>query len=82
MNILTGSRAELLVHMASHMDVNAIVYCGSDDQEIRTISELSSENVKRTVFYKKSDWLRETNQSPYFIEKTQEIKTTWHPVKI
>ncbi len=81
-NILTGSREELLTHMASHMDVNAIVYCGSDEQEMRTISELASENVKRTVFYKKSDWLPETNESPYFIEKTQEIKTTWHPVKI
>jgi acyl-CoA reductase-like NAD-dependent aldehyde dehydrogenase len=81
-NILTGSREELLTHMASHMDVNAIVYCGSDEQEMRTISELASENVKRTVFYKNSDWLPETNESPYFIEKTQEIKTTWHPVKI
>ena len=81
-NILTGGRKELLTHMASHMDVNAIVYCGSDEQEMRRISELASENVKRTVFYKKSDWLPETNESPYFIEKTQEIKTTWHPVKI
>ena len=81
-NILTGGRKELLTHMASHMDVNAIVYCGSDEQEMRTVSELASENVKRTVFYKKSDWLPETNESPYFIEKTQEIKTTWHPVKI
>lgn len=81
-NILTGNRSELLPHMASHMDVNAIVYCGSDEQEMRTISQLASENVKRTVFYRKSDWLPQTNQSPYFIEKTQEIKTTWHPVKI
>jgi acyl-CoA reductase-like NAD-dependent aldehyde dehydrogenase len=81
-NILTGERSELLPHMASHMDVNAIVYCGSDDEEIRKVSEMASENVKRTVFYKKSDWRRDSNQSPYFIEKTQEIKTTWHPVKI
>ena len=81
-NILTGSRDELLTHMASHMDVNAIVYCGNDDAEIQKVSEMASENVKRTVFYRKSDWNNESNQSPYFIEKTQEIKTTWHPVKI
>jgi acyl-CoA reductase-like NAD-dependent aldehyde dehydrogenase len=81
-NVLTGDRTELIPHMASHMDVNALVYCGSDTEEMKTISEMASENVKRTVFYKKSDWDRDSNQSPYFIEKTQEIKTTWHPVKI
>jgi hypothetical protein len=67
--------------MASHMDVNAIIYCGKAESEIKQISELSSNNIKRTVFYKKSDWFNDNNQSPYFIEKTQEIKTTWHPTK-
>ena len=81
-NILTGERSELLEHMASHMDVNAIVYCGDDDVQIQTVNELASENMKRSVFYRKLDWSPETAQSPYFIEKTQEIKTTWHPVKI
>jgi len=81
-NILTGSKTELLDHMASHMDVNAIIYCGNEDKEIQMIGELASENMKRTVFYRKTDWFTETAQSPYFINKTQEIKTTWHPVKI
>ena len=81
-NILTGQRTELLEHMASHMDVNGIIYCGKEVDSLKKISTLASENVKRTLFFKKSDWLKDTNQSPYFIEKTQEIKTTWHPVKI
>lgn len=81
-NILTGDRKELLSHMASHMDVNAIVYCGNDDDEIKQISELASNNIKRTILYKKNDWSGEFSQSPYFIEKTLEIKTTWHPTKI
>ncbi len=81
-NILTGKREELISHMASHMDVNAIIYCGTDKNDIKTISELASNNVKRTIFYKKSDWLNNNNESPYFIEKTQEAKTTWHPVKV
>ena len=81
-NILTGKREELISHMASHMDVNAIIYCGTDKRDIKTISELASNNVKRTIFYKKSDWLNNNNKSPYFIEKTQEAKTTWHPVKV
>lgn len=81
-NILTGDRSELISHMASHMDVNAIMYCGKDEKDIKTIGELSSTNIKRFILHKKNDWLKEVNQSPYFIEKTIEIKTTWHPTKI
>ncbi len=69
-------------HMASHMDVNAIVYCGKVEKAIKKINELASNNLKRTVFYKKSDWSSEQSESPYFIEKTQEVKTTWHPTKV
>lgn len=81
-NILTGNKAELVSHMASHMDVNAIVYCGKDEKELKEISELASNNVKRTIFYKKSNWENKLCESPYFIEKTQEVKTTWHPTEI
>ncbi len=81
-NILTGNREELTSHMASHMDVNAIIYCGKEESTIKEISELASNNVKRTIFYKKSDWENNLCESPYFIEKTQEVKTTWHPTEI
>jgi len=81
-NILTGERDELISHMASHMDVNTIAYCGSDLNHIKLISELASNNIKRVVLYKKKDWSGEYGQSPYFIEKTLEIKTTWHPTKV
>jgi len=79
-NILTGKKEELISHMASHMDVNAIVYCGNDEKHIKMISELASTNVKRTIFYRRNDWTNVECESPYFIEKLQEIKTTWHPV--
>ncbi len=81
-NILTGERKELISHMASHMDVNAIIYCGNDAPDIKSIGELASNNVKRVIIYKKNDWFKDINQSPYFIEKTLEIKTTWHPTKV
>ena len=81
-NILTGEREELISHMASHMDVNAIVYCGNDEGDIKQIGELASNNIKRVILYKKKDWSGDYGQSPYFIEKTLEIKTTWHPTKI
>ena len=81
-NILTGKKSELFSHMASHMDVNSVVYCGKDENTIKSINELASNNVKRTIFYKKSNWNNEQSESPYFIEKTQEVKTTWHPTKV
>lgn len=78
-NILTGERKELLGHMSSHMDVNAIVYCGSDDIEVTTIQQNAVNNLKRTAIYSDRDWKSEDSQSPYMILDTQEVKTTWHP---
>ena len=81
-NILTGTREELISHMASHMDVNAIVYCGDIADDIKNISALASTNIKRVILYKKKNWSGDYAQSPYFIEKTLEVKTTWHPTKM
>jgi acyl-CoA reductase-like NAD-dependent aldehyde dehydrogenase len=81
-NILTGKKSELYGHMASHMDVNSIIYCGDDEKIIKSISELASGNIKRTVFFRNNDWTSEVYESPYIIEKTQEVKTTWHPTGI
>ncbi len=81
-NILTGKKSELYSHMASHMDVNSIIYCGDDEKIIKSISELASGNIKRTLFYRKDDWTNEIYESPYIIQKTQELKTTWHPTGI
>jgi len=79
-NILTGTTKELAEHFASHMDVNAIIYCRQDKNEIKMIGEQASLNVKRTHFWNK-DWNKEDCQDPYLILDLQEIKTTWHPVE-
>ena len=81
-NILTGKRTELLSHFASHMDINAIVYCGNNLKEIKEVEKLSVENLKRAHIYNRSNWNRIDDQSPYFIERFQEIKTTWHPTEV
>ena len=81
-NILTGNRKELISHFALHMDVNSIIYCGDDNREISEIEKLSAENLKRVTIYKQKNWGDQKNQSPYFIEKCQEIKTTWHPTEV
>ncbi len=79
-NILTGQRDELIEHFASHMDVNAVVYCGDDTAHRKTIQTLAAGNVKRVVFRDRTDWLSDDARGPYFILDTQEVKTTWHPV--
>jgi acyl-CoA reductase-like NAD-dependent aldehyde dehydrogenase len=79
-NILTGTSKELYSHFSSHMDVNAIIYCRDNKEEIKVIGENSSLNVKRAFFWNK-DWTKEENQNPYLILDLQEIKTTWHPVE-
>jgi acyl-CoA reductase-like NAD-dependent aldehyde dehydrogenase len=79
-NILTGFRSELLPHFSNHMDVNACVYCGDDQEDMKKVQVNSSLNVKRAVIYSKDDWMNEDAQNPYRIMDLQEIKTTWHPI--
>ncbi len=79
-NILTGKTSELLSHMASHMDVNALVYAGNDAKEIKLAQENATTNVKRVFVYDR-DWSKKESQDPYLILDTQEIKTTWHPIE-
>lgn len=81
MNILTGNTQELLEHFSSHMDVNAIVYCRNNKDEIKLIGEKASLNVKRVFIHNNKDWSKPENENPYLILDTQEIKTTWHPIE-
>jgi len=79
-NILSGKSSELLEHFSNHMDVNAIIYCRKNPDEIKKVQENSSMNVKRS-FIRKENWLSESSQNPYFILDATEIKTTWHPIE-
>lgn len=79
-NLLTGYRSELSEHFASHMDVNAIVYCDGGKATARSVQELAAENVKRVIARTRIDWSKDDAQHPYLIRDTQEVKTTWHPI--
>lgn len=81
-NILTGFRAELTRHFASHMDVNAIVVCDAGREARQEIQTLAAENLKRVVFRQRTDWSKPDSATPYLIRDTQEVKTTWHPIGI
>jgi len=80
-NILTGKPSELFSQFASHMDVNAIVYCGNDELIQKEIQQKAAGNVKRVLIYQDVNWLSEKVQTPYYILDLQEIKTTWHPIE-
>ncbi|MGE5518385.1 MAG: aldehyde dehydrogenase family protein [Candidatus Dadabacteria bacterium] len=80
-NILTGKTSELHSQFASHMDVNAVIYCGNDKKVKKEMQQQSASNVKRFIQYTGIDWFTEKGQSPYLIMETQEIKTTWHPIE-
>ena len=80
-NILTGKPGELFSQFASHMDVNAVVYCGNEESIQKEMQQKAAGNVKRVLIYKDVNWLSEKGQSPYYILDLQEIKTTWHPIE-
>ncbi|MDP6792700.1 MAG: aldehyde dehydrogenase family protein [Anaerolineales bacterium] len=79
-NLLTGFRAELLEPFATHMDVNALVYFGDDIAEIAQAETSAAENVKRVAVCGRADWEGADALNPYAILRTQETKTTWHPI--
>jgi acyl-CoA reductase-like NAD-dependent aldehyde dehydrogenase len=79
-NILSGDIDELHGHFSSHMDVNAMLYCGKNKKHLKAMQENSSINVKR-FFHWNLDWEETEAQNPYLILDFQEIKTTWHPIE-
>lgn len=79
-NILTGFRAELTEQFASHMDVNAVVYCDGGKKVATIVQELAAGNLKHVVKRCRVDWLKDEAASPYHIRDVQEAKTTWHPI--
>lgn len=84
-NILTGTREELLEHVASHKDVDALITYGASADQKREIATLAADSVTRTHFYADpgaKKWLDSAQQSPYRIMDLVEFKTSWHPIGV
>lgn len=81
-NILTGLRSELLSHMTSHMDINAVWCADPTKEQKKLIQENAALNIRRVVMPEKIDWSSDKGESPYFIGDFMETKTTWHPIGI
>jgi len=81
-NILTGKRAELAPHIASHMDVNAIVDGVGDPALSAKLRGGVAINLKRYADHSSDDWFAAAVEDPYRILDTVEFKTAWHPIGI
>jgi len=81
-NILTGKRAELVPHIATHMDVNAIVDGAGDPEISAKLQAGVATNLKRYANHAAADWFTAKVEDPYWILDTVEFKTAWHPIGI
>jgi acyl-CoA reductase-like NAD-dependent aldehyde dehydrogenase len=79
-NILTGSRDELVPWLAGHMDVNAIDVTGVPADGMAEVEALAAENVKRVHRGPDADPFSEGAESPYEVTALMEFKTVWHPI--
>ncbi len=81
-NILTGKRAELVPHIASHMDVNVIVDGVGSAELGGQLQAGTAINLKRYAKHAltTADWFTAKVEDPYWILDTVEFKTAWHPI--
>ena len=81
-NILTGKRAELVPHIAGHMDVNGIVDGAGDAELSAKLQGGTALNLKRYSNHSltPAEWLSAKVEDPYWILDTVEFKTAWHPI--
>jgi acyl-CoA reductase-like NAD-dependent aldehyde dehydrogenase len=83
-NILAGKRAELAPHVATHMDINAIVDATGDEALDGQLQSGTALNLKRYFARSldKKEWFGAKSEDPYWILDTVEMKTAWHPVGV
>jgi acyl-CoA reductase-like NAD-dependent aldehyde dehydrogenase len=82
-NLLSGRVAEVLPHLATHLDVNGLDLTGAGDPEIATAAEASAaDSLKRVTppAAKNTDWYADpgTGRLSAFLE----TRTVWHPVGV
>jgi acyl-CoA reductase-like NAD-dependent aldehyde dehydrogenase len=80
LNLLSGRKAELVPHLARHMDVNALALAGLPPDLATEARRDAAVNVKRTPAVDVPDYYAPGAQGLGFIRDFVEIKTTWHPV--
>lgn len=79
-NILTGKREELLPHVATHRDIDAVHAACDDQRESALLREGAAENLKRVVVRDAgTSRLARGPAGPADFSPFVEFKTIWHP---
>ena len=81
-NLLTGQLAEVLPHLAKHMEVAALDLHGVDAKLAAQVEQAAIVNVKRVRIraLPEASWFdASASESPRWIERFVEMKTVWHP---
>jgi acyl-CoA reductase-like NAD-dependent aldehyde dehydrogenase len=81
-NILTGRVAEVLPHLAKHMEVSALDLHDVEVGLQKSAEEAAAVNVKRVRArsLEHGEWFdANLSESPRWIERFVEMKTIWHP---
>ena len=81
-NLLTGKRAELVPHIAGHLDVNAVVDGAGIPELSARLHGGTAVNLKRYFNRHPADWFSAKVEDPYWILDTVEFKTAWHPIGV
>lgn len=79
-NLLSGTRQELVPHFASHRGIQALHAGGLEPEHATALRAGAAENLKRVVIrdpFDPDD--AETCESPWWVEPFLETKTIWHP---
>ncbi|MEP4077021.1 aldehyde dehydrogenase family protein [Haloferula sp.] len=79
-NLLTGTRDDILPTFATHEHLRAL-NAVADKKESITLQQGAAESVKRVKLHSlKTDWYSSEHDSPYAIRDFLEAKTVWHPI--
>lgn len=81
-NLLTGTRVDILPTFATHQHIRAVSAVASLQERI-DLQTGAAESLKRTHLIPSenpTDWLSPSSRGLYHIREFLELKTTWHPV--
>lgn len=83
-NILTSERQDMLPHIASHRDIDAIHASGLGSEDAAMLEAGAAENMKRVTIRRidASGWGDPAIDGPWWVEPMLEMKTTWHPSSV
>jgi acyl-CoA reductase-like NAD-dependent aldehyde dehydrogenase len=84
-NVLTGVVADVLPHLAKHLEVAALDLHGVDAALTQKVQEAAAASVKRVRQRElaQATWFDAAAcESPRWIERFVELKTIWHPVGV